>query len=160
MSIFSKKPEKVLTEEDYKKAANEANQYAVAGFIIPIVSLLAIWEIPRCLKIARNSQDPKVLKKIKHVSNNATALFFWEVVWIPVFLFLVLNLPVGIILVLVSVICTYFYGKKHMWSNKKIIIYILLTMLVSIYGVYSYFYNKDHSAIPSMSSIDISSQIS
>ena len=154
MSIFSKKPQKILTEEDYKKAVNEANQYAIAGFIIPIVALLAIWQIPRCLKIARNSQDPKTLKKVKHVMNNATALFFWEVIWIPVFLFLVLNLPIGIILDLIAIGCIYFYGNKHAWSNKKIVIYIVLTILVSIYGVYTHFYNIEH---PSTSSVSITS---
>jgi hypothetical protein len=159
-TLTKSKKEADLTEKDYKKAVNEANLYAWAGFIIPIVALLAIWEIPRCLKIARNSQDPKILKKIKHVVNNATALFFWEGVWIPVFVFLVLNLPVGIILTFVAIACIYFYGNKHEWSNIKITIYTVLTIFVLICGVYTHFYNKENPEISNVSVTNFSSLIS
>ena len=140
-----KKEVAASTEKDYQKAVDTANQYVIAGFFIPIIGLLAIQEVPRNIRIARNSQNPKILKKAKQVMNAATALFFLWVIWPAVLISSVLNLYVGILISILSLAGFYIYGKKHSWSRLKIISYLVLTILVAIYSGYSYFYNKEHN---------------
>lgn len=130
------KPGQILTEQDYKYAADKAYVYAVIGLVIPLLEI----EVFRCADRARKSQNPEILATAQKAVNMATTVFFYIVIFPLIILSCSVNLFAGIV---VAFLCAWliYVKRKNIWSKNKIIIAMIAIILFLAYGIFAVFDN-------------------